>query len=368
MKTLLLFALMLTCFFSGFCQKIDKYNGFLKNIDGTYFFYEITGDTLLPSRIAVFTEDTLGLGEITTIKRISRFGDDVKHITLWGYKIDSLIAHQGNEFNVIKIRNVEPYLLFDFSFDKSHTVIDNEEYIETEGYFTRVFEGISYTAIENNTKIWTGSATFSKELENVDSLTYILHRWNSRGMYLKVQGVKKYGSHHGYGHFGGFDSKITITKIIAADTTRTYKGFLRDKLLTEGYVVYGKDTVRPVADLEPGKEYRFSAKDDAYIYKLRVKKVNPADIEYTLEYYKRKKLKKTVSGIATLNTFTARQHMLYNSPYIYESLDEYDFNGDAMVEIEVGETDSTTGKSSIYIEDHVSGLWPVDGQLKLTEE
>jgi len=366
MKTLFCLAFALTCF-SGFCQKMDKYNGFLKNVEGTYFFYEISGDTLLPSRIAVFTEDTVGLSEITTIKREGRFGDDPKHIILYAEKTDNRLNYHSNWFQVIKIRNVEPYTIFDYTIDKSHQILDNEEYVETEGYFTRVFEGISYTAIENNTNTWSGWARFSEELDAVDSLHYIQHNWNARGMYLKIQGIKKYGGKHGYGHFGTRDSEIYITKIIAADTTRTYKGFLRNKLVQNGFVIFGNDTVRPVTDLELGKEYRFNAKDDVYSYKLRVKKINPTDIEYAFEYHKRKKVIKTVSGVVTLDPFTAQWHQLDGMPTIYESFDEYDYNGNALLNIDIGETDGSTAKRSIYIEDNRSGLRP-EGRLELIEE
>ncbi|KOS07000.1 hypothetical protein AM493_13885 [Flavobacterium akiainvivens] len=250
---------------------------------------------------------------------------------------------------------------------KKDSITYKEEYVETEGYFTRQFESIMYTALEDNTNTWYAWATFSKELDKIDSLRYIWQNWNSRGMYLKIAGNLKIGQYGDFGHLGGYNSEIYITKIIAADTTRTYKGFLRDKLLAQGYVVFGNDTITPVADFEPGKEYRFSAFDDDYNYKLRVKKVNPVDIEYTFEYYKRKKLKKTVSGVLTLNAGSAKWHQLEGMPYRYESLDKYDLNGNTLVKIEPGETDSTTGKRSIYIEEYLTGL-RMEGALGLTED
>jgi hypothetical protein len=352
--------------FSCLAQTSEKYNGFLKNVNGMYFFYEVSGDSLLPSRMAVFTKDTTGLYK--TMFAGKKNSNNEAHLSVSGTKPDKKVKHNGHYFNVIAIDSFEPFSLYDFIRNKKNRVIENEEAFETEGYFTRQFESIIYTAIENNTNTWSGWTFFSPELEAIDSLTYILHNWNSRGMYLKIQGIKRYGSPYGYGHFGMSNSKILITKIIAADTTRTYKGFLRDKMLSQGHVVFGKDTVTPVYDFEQGKEYRFSAFDDDYNYKLRIRKVNPVDIEYTFEYYKRKKLKKTISGVLTLNPYSAMSYQLEYMPYyFYESLHEYRFDGESLVKIEMGETDSTTGKRIIIFEEYITGL-RMEGALGLTED
>lgn len=71
--------------------------------------------------------------------------------------------------------------------------------------------------------------------------------------------------------------------------------------------------------------------------------------------------------MVTLNAFSAKWYQLEGMYYRYESPDKYDYNGDSLVKIEPGETDSTTGKRTIVFEEYITGL-RMEGALGLTEE
>lgn len=163
---------------------------------------------------------------------------------------------------------------------------EQQEFVELEGYYSGGFEHSNFNVLENDALlnnrmwVWFGDSLYNTPFYDFFSNKHALHH----GVYMKIQGNKRWGKR--YGHMGAGDSEIVITKIIALDTTRTRWGYIMDNLISNGYYKNDDDTLFLPAIPVPKKQYSFKAKHNRAIYELQVTSSDGTTVDCLLTYSK----------------------------------------------------------------------------------
>lgn len=228
------------------------------------------------------------------------------------------IRNSGELYNEIKIERLDFFeVIFEnehfFKSNDSRRIIQNVEYFEEEGFYCRGFEESEFRILKGDTlHSYGGNVKFDERLEEDKRYEVIAKDFDrytidkSRGVYMKVKGVRTYGGLNGYGHFGVRDYELYITDIIEMDTKRTLWDFIENKWAKDGDYLYKEQQLTQNSLLEENRTYTFTGsfdngdprtnKQDIYTVKLDVvRKGIYLDYKYVV-YNAKGKIKKKLSG------------------------------------------------------------------------
>lgn len=223
--------------------------------------------------------------------------------------------------------------LFPFSFYGQNDI--HTENVELEGFYSKGFEHSAFTALKDGELQPAGYLTFANNIledKSLERITYYKYPEMRRGVYMKIKGTKKYGSVYGYGRGGSYE--LHVSEIFSIDTTKTRFDFINQKLKRDGYYVWNNDTLKSPRLPEQGKDYLFRGKLGRYTTVLKLIRINNADISYTLEYYKGKKLVEKITGLFSANLFANEGYYLESGGelrYTYESNDDKYKDGHSLI-------------------------------------
>ncbi|MEO1053356.1 MAG: hypothetical protein AAFX87_22170 [Bacteroidota bacterium] len=118
------------------------------------------------------------------------------------------------------------HLIAIFCFSTSlvfgQTIIEEE--VICEGFFEMGWESSAfYEKTWDNKVLAAVWLNFDDSFQWTDSLTNLFNK----GGFIKVEGIKRTGGN--FGHLGGSDSELVVTRLISIDTTMTIEKFFEEK-------------------------------------------------------------------------------------------------------------------------------------------
>ena len=301
-------------------------------------------------------------------QRKDHYRDDYPLVKIKGYYSQRKKGELYYEVRIKEIISLDTtQTLNDFKYKPQTKRIENIEYFEEEGFYSKGLEHSAFTVLkEGSLKEGTGWVYFEKHIQDIDSIKYITQHKSpdlKRGVYMKVKGIKQTGS--SYGHFGMGDYQLYISKIIAIDSSRNRWVYMIDKIDKTGFY-NGKRIVYPDI-LKEGKEYNFIGQGRAYfneydstrvdidsIYdvKLKVRRKGAyLNYHYTVSY--EGKVLKTEEGqnIMNMYAFFSRDESMETTTY-YEAISRKKrYYDQSVFNIRVWEDRDELGRLNIIIED-----------------
>lgn len=202
-----------------------------------------------------------------SINKKGYYGKEYPLVKIKGYYTDRKDGELYDNVVVNEIMSIDTLVTDeDFREDNRNLEIENIEYFEEEGFFSKGLEHSAFTILRGDSLVGgSGWVHFDESIKAVDSL-HDITAWRSpdikRGIYMKVKGIKRSGNVYRYGHFGAGGYELTVSKIEAIDTTRTRWAFMLDKIDKTGFYD-GKRIAYPDI-LKEGKEYTFVGQGHAY--------------------------------------------------------------------------------------------------------
>lgn len=180
---------------------------------------------------------------------------------------------------------------------------EKQESVEIEGYYGRGFEYSCFYVLKNdqldNNPVWV---YFDNDLIKADSLQFLTVRHPlQHGIYMKVNGIKRWGNKNGYGHMGYSNSQIIVTGILSIDTTKTRVNHVMRKTLDNALYIVANDTFYLPGILTPGRHHIYKAESNGYDYKLQLSAAENATVAYKLEIYKGNKKLMETNRILVMN-------------------------------------------------------------------
>lgn len=274
-------------------QNTPSYEGFFKReSDGTYFFFEIRNDSLLPLRKVIFKGVEAGKVESGIFR--GRGDSDPVSIFVSGIKSDEKVFYNQRPYNLITITGVKKTngrQFWNFYTENKARIITPHIDGVFEGYYhdygrEYVFQEkkFNYGKIDENHSL----VIFNDDKQRA-SVWHLAGQSNDKTYHtdalIKVAGTLFYGNITEYGYNVASGSLLKVDKIIAVDRKKTYDGFLTDNLI-KGYVVRN-DTIFPPNDFAIGKTYRYTgiAKDTLGSYNIDIQftKKSAVQLKYTLK-------------------------------------------------------------------------------------
>lgn len=350
------------------------HKGYIINKHGCSFFYEIEKNVLKAPLLVEFDSSVNvdKMDSLTTYYDPRGFTEQAL-IRISGKKSDKN-KFECNDLSYEKIVVGEitsaHYTLSDFVSITGHIKEEIEEYFEEEGFYSKGLEHSAFTVLKDGSlQESKGWVFFDKNVADIDSIREITQHKSpemKRGVYMKVRGKKKYGSCYGYGHFGGSSYELYVSEILAIDTLRTRFDFINNKLKTDGYYTTQHDTLNAPRLLKEGKEYLFKARSGKHDIVLMAKRINKAQITYTLTYYKKKLQIKKIKGLLCTDLFRNKMQYLESGgelTYVYESHDDKYRYGQSLITFFIYDIQNNV---KFTIQDNYSNIVE-DGYIEMTE-
>lgn len=323
MRHYLLAFLLFPLFFFGQGFGDNNYHrGYIVN-KGCFLFYEMEENVLLAPVLIEF-DSSINLDKVESLINYHNPNGttDTALIKILAKK------NSGKNFEcdglfyeklLVKEITSDTFTLYDFIFTKGHIKRELEEDFEGEGFYSKGMEHSAFTVLKDGKLESGGWVEFAKDIQEIDSLKDVTQHRSpemARGVYMKVKGTIKYGDYHGYGHFGSSSYLLHVSKILAVDTTKTRFNFINQKIKDDGLYIRKYDTLKSPRLPQQGKEYLLKGNFGRYRAELKLKRSNNTDINYTLEYFKGKKLVEKISGLLSASPN-------YNNEYYYQSGGEF---------------------------------------------
>ncbi len=306
MKKLLL--LVFFCCISMTAQ--ETIEGFREASNGDYYFYETDGNVLKEPVWLDFTSAPEAYELLNSDESYMDYFMKISGARVSGGRFGEL-AVSGKIVIERIIETDKDYWMYKF-VQKNRTFIEKIEKVSLEGFHFKALEASYFWPLENGEltgeQAWT---MFDKSLQDIDSLRSVSSFYApgfGRGVYMKIEGIRKSGVSLRYGHRYGVPSQIYVMKIITVDTSRTAWRFITDKLNANKYFIWQGDTLKAPDRIRIGETHTYIGQADKYKVEIALKRINETDIEYELKYLKRNKVKQVFSG----KLFLDIRHFLLN--------------------------------------------------------
>lgn len=325
MKKLLL--LVFFCCISMTAQ--ETIEGFREASNGDYYFYETDGNVLKEPVWLDFTSAPEAYELLNSDESYMDYFMKISGARVSGGRFGEL-AVSGKIVIERIIETDKDYWMYKF-VQKNRTFIEKIEKVTLEGFHFKALEASYFWPLKDGEltgeQAWT---MFDKSLQKIDSLRSVSSFYApgfGRGVYMKIEGIRKSGVSLRYGHLSGVSSQIDVVKIITVDTLRTAFGFIADKLNKDKYLVWEGDTLRAPNRFRIGETRTYTGQAEKYNVEMVLKRINETDIEYELKYLKKNRIKKMLSG----KLFLDIRHFLYNIkdiPWTDEPIYSYNTDDD----------------------------------------
>lgn len=293
-------------------QDTGTYEGFFKkDNNGTYFFYEMRNDSILPLRKVVFKGVDANLVKTSVVKN---HGESETHsVVIMGIKDDEKVFYDllpYTSITITEVKDLKGKNVWDFYIKNQNRIAVPCVTDTFEGYYHNygreyVFQDkrYNYGKIEER-----HSLVVFKDDNQMDNVLRLAKQSNQgvkcyhTDAFIKVKATLFYGNIFEYGYYTPSQFLLKVDHVLSVDRKKTYNDFLIQNLI-KGYVC-GNDTIYPPNDFAIGKTYRYTAtaKDTLGVYNIKVAftKKSALTLAYKVNVVRNKKEKYAASGNFTL--------------------------------------------------------------------
>lgn len=293
-------------------QDTGTYEGFFKkDNNGTYFFYEMRNDSILPLRKVVFKGLDANLVKTSVVKN---HGESETHsVVIRGIKDDQKVFYDllpYTSITITEVKDLKGKNVWDF-------YIKNQNRIAVP-YVTDTFEGYYHDYgreyVFNDKRYNYGKIIEQHSLVEFkdDNQRYTVSQFAQQNgksavcyhtdALIKVKGTLFYGNIFEYGYYTPSRFLLKVDRVLSIDRKKTFDDFLTQNLI-KGYVC-GNDTIYPPNDFAIGKTYTYTAtaKDTLGVYNIKVAftKKSTLTLAYKINVVRNGKEKYAASGNFTL--------------------------------------------------------------------